>query len=285
MRGHAYWDGGLTRWNTRWNIRPCLAALTPLSLPRDPLFAYITTRSVQRRPVSRRLLTPREKSALEASVGNLYKIVWLDGAAAKWQVAKLLRDNAQLRLSIKEAYEVHKRIFDWGKQFSVDKIPDQSLGADFLTLKLMRWVLGSWPRVKFFNKFLAGTLMPRIQLDLLPALGCGAHFALVSAQGLETMDDYLASGRALQRFWLTATGFGLQLQPEMTPLIFSRYARTQRNFSSAEGAMQHAQRINQGLEALIGDAVKQRTAFFGRIGQGKTARSRSLRLPLPRLMR
>jgi len=35
----------------------------------------------------------------------------------------------------------------------------------------MRWVLGSWDRVQFFNKFLAGTFVPRVQLDLLPALG------------------------------------------------------------------------------------------------------------------
>ena len=72
------------------------------------------------------------------------------------------------------------------------------------------------------NSYFAGAWMPRIQPDLVPALRCAAHFVIVADEVPETIDDYLNGGRALQRFWLTAAKLGLQFQPEMTPLIFSR---------------------------------------------------------------
>jgi nitroreductase len=37
---------------------------------------------------------------------------------------------------------------------------------------------------------------------------------LVAERRPQRMDDYIAAGRAMQRFWLTATAQGLQLQPE-----------------------------------------------------------------------
>ncbi|MFC6668970.1 hypothetical protein ACFQDL_01750 [Marinobacterium aestuariivivens] len=38
----------------------------------------------------------------------------------------------------------------------------------------------SWERVAFMNRYLAGTLAPRLQLDLIPGLRCAAHFAIVA---------------------------------------------------------------------------------------------------------
>jgi hypothetical protein len=49
-----------------------------------------------------------------------------------------------------------------------------------MTLKLMRWVMANWQRVEFFNTWLAGHLTPRIEMDLLPGLFCGAHFAILA---------------------------------------------------------------------------------------------------------
>lgn len=89
----------------------------------------------------------------------------------------------------------------------------------------MRWVMQSWERVVFFNKWLAGTVAPRIEMDGLPALACAAHFALVMGGPPRNVDDYVTAGRAMQRYWLTATALGLQLQPELTLLIFGRYVR------------------------------------------------------------
>ena len=113
----------------------------------DPLLPFIKIRCTQRRAFSTKALTRQQKQQLEASVGTGFRVIWLEGYENKWRFAKLLFRNAQIRLTIEEAYEVHKRVIEWHAQFSEDKIPDQAVGLDPLTLKLMRWAMQSWERV------------------------------------------------------------------------------------------------------------------------------------------
>ena len=254
-------------------------------LPPDPLLPHIKHRSVQRRPMRITPLTEPQKQALQTAVGKFYTVRWFEGGSQRWQLAKLMYDNAKLRLTLPEAYPVHRDIIQWNARYSEDKVPDQALGLDKMTLKLMRWVMASWQRVDFFNTYLAGHLVPRLEMDLLPGLFCAAHFALLAHKAPETIDDYVAAGRAVQRFWLTATSLGLQLQPEMTPLIFGRYVREDRVFSRLPGAMETAANLGDRLSRLLrNDAVGQ-AVFLGRIGSGRSAVSRSLRLSVGRLMR
>lgn len=149
---------------------------------------------------------------------------------------------------------------------------------------MMRWVMHSWRRVEFFNTWLAGTLAPRVQMDLLPALACAAHVALLADRPPLSIDDYLAAGRAMQRFWLAATRLGLQMQPEMTPLVFARYVRERRAFSAMPGMQEQAEALAQQASALIGKAEFERAVFLGRIGAGPPAYARSLRRPLAQLI-
>ena len=248
----------------------------------DPLAASIQTRSVQRRPLQMRALTSGEKQALEAAVKPGFTLLWIEGWSGKWAAARLMFANAKLRLTMREAYEVHRRIIDWGKRFSEGKIPDQSFGLDPLTLRLMRWVMGSWGRVRFFNRFLAGTVSPRLQMDLVPSLACGAHFALLADRAPKTLADYIEAGRRVQRFWLTADQLGLQLQPEMTPLIFGRYLREGRRFTAQEEILKAASPLAARLGNLLGEGL-ERAVFMARIGAGPRAQSRSIRLPLQKL--
>ncbi|MEW5943476.1 MAG: ThiF family adenylyltransferase [Pseudomonadota bacterium] len=250
----------------------------------DPLIPYIPYRSVQRRPMRTRPLTPREKQALEAAVGSGYRILWLEGFRSRLNAARLMFDNAKLRLTIPEAYEVHRSIIQWNSRFSEDRVPDQALGVDPLTLELMRWVMQSWQRVEFFNTYLAGTLAPRIQMDLIPGIACAAHFAILAEREPKTIDDHVDAGRAVQRFWLTATKLGLQLQPEMTPLIFGRYAREGMEFSKTAKAKTQAENLLAQLERLLGKSQTPRSVFMGRIGAGRAPVARSVRLPLSRLV-
>lgn len=254
-------------------------------LPPDPLLAYIKQRSVQRRRMHTTPLTESQKQALQSAVGNMYTIRWFEGGAQRWRLAKLMFDNAKLRLTLPEAYLVHRDIIEWKTRFSEGKVPDQALGLDDMTLKLMRWVMTSWQRVDFFNTYLAGHLVPRIEMDLLPGLFCAAHFAILAHKAPESIDDYVAAGRAVQRFWLTATYLGLQLQPEMTPLIFGRYVREHRGFSRLPGIMDTAANLRDRLSRLLPDGSVELAVFFGRIGSGAAASSRSLRRPVGQLMR
>jgi len=260
--------------------------LTPdKQLSTDPLLPYVKQRSVQRRPMRITPLTPSQKQALQDAVGEAYSVRWFEGGTRRWRLAKLMFDNAKIRLTMPEAYAVHRDIIAWQARFSEDRVPDQALGLDAMTLKLMRWVMASWQRVKFFNTWLAGHLTPRIEMDLLPGLFCAAHFAIQARKAPATVDDYVAAGRAVQRFWLTAASLGLQLQPEMTPLIFSRYVREGIEFSRMPDATERAARLDKRLAGMLHDVPVSEVAFLGRIGSGNVATSRSLRLTVERLTR
>jgi hypothetical protein len=144
--------------------------------------------------------------------------------------------------------------------------------------------MASWERLAFLNRYLGGTIAARLELDLLPGLACAAHCVLVAPRPPAALEDYVAAGRAVQRFWLTATGLGLQFQPQYTPLVFARYARDGVRFSATPDAMPQAEHILCVLEGLLGAEVARRAMFMGRIGAGKAAQARSLRLPLERLL-
>ncbi len=250
----------------------------------DPLAAFITKRCVQRRPLQMRALTAEEKSALEQALGPDHRVVWFEGYRNRLRIARLLFENAGLRLTMPEAYPVHRRIIRWHARFSEDRVPDQALGADPLTLCLMEWAMQSWERLEFLDKYLAGTLMPRIQMDFIPGVACAAHFALTSQKRADSIDGFIAAGRAMQRFWLTATRLGLQMQPEMTPLIFSSYVRAGVRFSRTAGLWERALQVSRGLERLLGADVCDAAVFLGRIGAGRAPHARSTRLPLSQLM-
>ena len=252
---------------------------SPGLLP-DPLAAFLPQRSVQRRRLSTRRLRASEKAALDACLPPGYTVQWYEGARARLACARLMFANARLRLTMPEAHKVHRDVIEWGARFSADRIPDQALGVDPMTARLMRWVMQSWRRVDFFNTWLAGTLAPRLQMDLLPGISCAAHFALLADAPPRHVDDYVAAGRAMQRFWLTATRLGLQLQPELTPLIFARYVRERRTFSRTEGMPELAQELAVQCQAVLGPAAFDRAVFLGRIGAGPAAQARSLRRPL-----
>ena len=250
----------------------------------DPLAAQIPVRSVQRRPMQLRRLTTLEKWTLESAVGPTHRVIWLEGPAIKLQTARLMFDNAKLRLTMPEAYRVHRDIIQWGVRYSEDRVPDQALGVDPLTARLMRWMLQDWQRVEFFNRYLAGTLAPRVQMDFLPSLFCAAHFVIASNQPPESIDDYIAAGRVVQRFWLTLTGLGLVMQPEMTPLIFGRYAREVLVFSKTPGTQEQALSLSRKFGALVGESESLLAVFMGRIGAGSASSARSTRRKLDDLL-
>jgi hypothetical protein len=248
----------------------------------SPLIDAITTRSVQRRPMSTRPLTADEKRELEAAVGPAFAVTWIEGFSQKLKAARLMFNNARLRLTMPEAYEVHRRIIDWNTTHSPDKVPDQALGVDKATLKLMKWAMVSWKRMSTMNG-LMGTWAPRLQMDLVPGLACAAHFVLKAKQQPRGIDDYVEAGRAVQRFWLTLTKLGLFMQPEMTPLIFSKYVREGTPFTRESRLHAPARRLQQEAAALIfTDALFP--VYMGRLGAGPAPRARSVRLPVEQLL-
>jgi molybdopterin/thiamine biosynthesis adenylyltransferase/nitroreductase len=253
----------------------------------DPLAPYLPIRSVQRKRLSTRALTSGDKAALEAAAGPGYRLTWLESTRDRWSVARLLHANTKLRLTTPEAFDVHRSAIEWNAQFSADRMPDEALGLGAGSLVATRWAMQSWERVAFLNTYFAGASLPGLELDVLPALGCAAHFLIVGERAPRGIDDHVAAGRAMQRVWLTATRLGLQMQPETTPLIFAAYVRAGRPFSRARGAkelFQQARGIAAGLTRLVGADALERAVFMARIGHGPAAAARSTRKTLAHLV-
>lgn len=274
--------GWCATWTRRGNVPDTAptfdVSFTPQSgLKADPLLMAVPLRSVQRKALQVRPLTLQHKAALELAVGPDYRLRFFGGWAARWRWARLLWRNAGLRLTLPEAFDVHRRIIQWDARYSTDRIPDRALGADPMTLALMRWAMSSWDRVNFLNTWLGGTIAPRLVMDLLPAMACAAHVAIVARCPPTTVDDYITTGRAVQRFWLTATTLGLQHQPEVTPLIFRRYAREGTPFTASRSLPTKAAVLANELDRLLGDDAGQ-TVWLGRVGYGELPRSRSVRM-------
>jgi hypothetical protein len=249
----------------------------------DPLIDSIQRRTVQRRLMSTRPLTADQVQRLESAAGPNYRLRWFRTAGERWAIAQLLFTSADLRLRLPEGYAVHRRIIAWNSSDSPDRIPDLALGASWPTRKLMRFGLQSWERVDFFNRYLAGTLIPRVELDFLPGLFCASHMVLVARHAPQGIDDFVSAGQAVQRVWLTATAEGLWQQPEMTPLIFARYARNGQSFTAMPDGMARALDLAQRLDGLLGTEASN-AVWMGRLGTGAAPTARSTRLPLTTLI-
>ena len=75
------------------------------------------------------------------------------------------------RLVCPEAYGGASGHYRIGRTLQRDRIPEQAVDVINHDRKTDgEWVMGSWTRVEFFNKYLFGTIPPRIQLDFIPRL-------------------------------------------------------------------------------------------------------------------
>ena len=258
------------------------------SVSTDPLLAYITTRSVDRRPYTINGITTQQKQTLANALGEGYEIRWFETWQDRLAISRLCMQATRIRLSLHETYVIHARIIDWENRHSEWGIPSRAVGLDALTLRLMKWVMGSWQRVEWMNRYMNGTLTPRIEMDLLPGMLCGAHFMLLAKQssfGLLEPTGCIELGMRLQRFWLTASQLGLAMQPEFAPVIFGRYGLAGKPFSAHPKALHWSQRLAQQIANLMAPIPPDRLVMMGRLGTvNRPPAARSIRRPLSEMM-
>lgn len=250
----------------------------------ESLYKYLEVRATQRRLLQATPLSAIHKRALEDAAGGDFRISWIEGFSAKLSMARMLLANARLRMLTPEAYPVHRDAIEWNAQFSMTRVPDRAVGLDPLGLALSKFALASWTRMQLFNQIPGATLLPRIQLDFVPALACGAHYVLLAKKPPVSVDDFVAAGRAVARVWLTATKLGMWQQPEMTPLIFSDFAARDVNFTRDSRCREIAGRLRAQVESIIGAEERAHAVWMARIGNGDAPAARSTRRPLEQML-
>src|SRR6266487_4292645 len=109
----------------------------------DALVSQIRERRGQRRALRLRRRSEPETRALEHAVSPGFQLTWFDGWVNRMKMAWLNFKSAKIRLTIPEAYRVHRDVIEWGARLSADRIPDAALGASPPTLTLMRWAMVS----------------------------------------------------------------------------------------------------------------------------------------------
>ena len=254
------------------------------SLKSDSLYPYITTRATQRHLMSPCSLTTQEKTLLEKSVGDRYRVVWLDGFKQKSAIGNLLFKADGIRFSIPEIFERDRNAVEWNSQLSEDRIPDGALGINPIAKSIMRWLASNRKYDKLLS-YVARSPLPRFEMDLLPAIFCAGHFIITAHNPLKTVDDYVAVGRCMQRFWLTATTLGIMLHPEFMPLCFSDYVLNNRYPSQIERLNKQVKLLFATFTKLVGEQTVAHAVFMGRIGKSSPPKARSVRLPLNKLIK
>ena len=131
----------------------------------DPLAEVIEKRSVQRRSYSTRPIPAETRQRLEAALPAGYRVQWFEGAGRRLDVALLMFRNAGVRLVMPEAYEEHRKVIAWDARFSEDRIPDQALAIDPLLRRIMKWAMQSWARIRFLNRYAAGTWLAPVPIS------------------------------------------------------------------------------------------------------------------------
>jgi nitroreductase len=249
----------------------------------DPLYPFITLRHTDRRHYRTTPLTDAQKRTLAEALGDALTVHWMEGPRRR-MVARLNMQAFAIRMKSETAYHELAACLDWYRPFPKEKLPVLSLPITAPSRRIMRWAMASWARMKTLA-MIPGALLPSaIETELFPALRCGAHIMLIRPSPLPTemvkrAAAIVAEGRAVMRFWLTATRLGLAMQPSFAPLVFSHYGTHpehlpphDRHLAGRCGTL--AKRLEE-----VWQTDPRRLIFMGRVGTPRSTAvtTRSLR--------
>lgn len=241
------------------------------------LHHYIKTRTSNRFPFSPTVLAPEEKAMLEQSLPAGFRCQWIESFNDKSVFAKLNFNFASF------AHPERSGIIEWGKNESTSHIPDEALGLAAPNLWMARQLNQTKKRQEISRNYLGADLMSSALGFFVPSLLSGCHVALIKENLTDDYHDYILTGEAFQKFWLTATKQGIALQMETGPLAFSRQVWKGNKFTEDEKDWLKAEKMAVLLKSLLGINADH-TVMLARLGKANPPTGRSTRLSLEDLM-
>ncbi len=245
---------------------------------KDELFPFINKRVSNRNPYENTLLNPEQENKLitAAQKINGIELKLISDQKKKDKLGKSLSLSDRLLFENKELHDFLFHHIIWNEKESQEKksgfyIKELALPPPIEKIfKLLR----SWGKVKIFNKFGFSKIAAKGNIKLYSKVGA---IGVILSKG-NTPEDYVSTGRAMQRVWLEATSLGLSIQA-VTGIIFfiqRLMAGDKESFSEMHSAM--IQRAFQEITEEFGVTNNNISMLF-RIGYAKKKAYKSLRLP------
>lgn len=248
----------------------------------DPLQAFISERTTNRRPYERQDLNGMHRATAErALAGSMSELFWLEEPAQIRELGRLVAICDRVRFEHQPFHDELHRVLRFGDAEAKacgDGLELKTLEMPSIAGPFIRW-LRPWRRMRFMNRIGLSRLfagMSRSQVNASGALGL-----LVARDRSDVA--YLESGRSLQRIWLAMTGAGLAMQPLGSIPLFLTKLQLQGNSAFLA---RHAERLSHvvpSFYSLFPDATGKPLVMLFRVGRAQPPSARALRLPIEQI--
>jgi hypothetical protein len=242
------------------------------------LYSTIVQRSTDRNPYASSPIPLAAKEALQripSELGIDARVLFAEGERLIRKVASGVVAQVVLLFSHKLLHDEFYHTIRWNRK-AVDESRD---GLDILTLELsffnwfmFKYILRPWFFVKTLS--LVGIQYIAAEIEsLLLYRHAGAYCAIVLPN--ETREDYIKAGRILERVWLSATQYGLSIQPTQAIILLKKTLDVRpEQYTASHSRLIVAKRkmIDEAFD-LKGEHI----LYLFRIGFGKRNHHTSLR--------
>ncbi|MGD8387315.1 MAG: ThiF family adenylyltransferase [Desulfobacteraceae bacterium] len=184
------------------------------------LFSSLPLRRINRRPYDKRPieknLVTRLFSAVHETEGA--QLLWIDDKERQKTLQRIIFSADRILF---EEKRLHQGLFRWVRMKGMEDTlsENEGMGTSELELGLMGGlifpVVANWRMLSFLNKI---GMSRALGLNSIKLLRRTPAYALIT-MGERSPESYIEGGRALERFWISACGAGLAVQP-MAGFIF-----------------------------------------------------------------
>lgn len=232
---------------------------------KDPLFSEITKRCTNRKAYADKPLSEEQAQALLASVST-FQDVGVDMVTEVEKIKSLAQATSQNEKIIFENHSLHDFFFNhinWTKEEDAKK----SVGFYIETLELPPPAKGAfklikyWPILSLLNKIGFSKVVAKDNAKIHGKASAHALFSILN----DRKENFIAAGRALERFWLTAGKLGLAIQP-MTGIFYLNLQIKNGNASSFSPLQKQTLESTFKTITQFYPSAKPVTAMYLRLG-------------------
>jgi len=250
--------------------------LTKTEIKKDPLYNYIEKRSTNRKPYRDTLLTEEQiKEIVSCSKNNDIKILFIQDKKAKKALAEVGSTNESIMMSNKFLHNFFFSHVNWTKE--EDEKKKIGFFIDTLELpppaKIGFKIFKNWKITNLFNKIGLYKLIGKQNAKIYSS-SSGIGIIIIKNMSPE---NFINSGKIMQRMWLTLTKMGLSLQP-LTGVIFFMYkvlAKETEKFS--EDQVKTIKKSYEKIKNIFNLEDSDIVAFMFRVGYAEKPSARSVR--------